>query len=204
MSDPPFWSFKGRRFAAIVGSRQAPQEALQALRKIGYTYAEHNVAITSGDATGCDSAGLEGAMSSERFPMVGARIYLPWNGVRKEDGSRRFADNRIFFDASKFENYEQAQAIAKEARGSFEGLKRGGIALHTRNSYQVLLDDLKTPVTNVVCWAKPVGRKGAVQGGTNTAVQIALKYKIPVINLATDEGWERAQTFISRYYKDPS
>ena len=70
--------------------------------------------------------------------------------------------------------------------------------LHSRNPYQILLDDLKTPVAACVCWAKPIGKTGRVSGGTNTAVQVAIKYKVPVINLATDEGMQRALRFVQR------
>ena len=193
-----FWDFKGRPFASIVGSREAPEDALSVLRDVGEAYCDRGIAITSGDADGCDLAGYEGAMRSPNFELVGARIYLPWNRMRYEGRPDRVADNYIFFDASKFDNHEQAQAIAFEARGSFEGLKRGGIMLHSRNPYQILLDDLKTPVAACVCWAKPIGKTGRVSGGTNTAVQVAIKYKVPVINLATDEGMQRALRFVQR------
>lgn len=195
-----FWSFKGRRFIAVIGSREAPDEALEVIRTVSEGLCDRGIAITSGDADGCDSAGLEGAMRSANFPMVGARIYLPWSPMRYKDRPTRFADDKIFFDASKFENYAEAQALALKARGSFEGLGRGGIALQSRNPYQILLDDLKTPVASVVCWAKPVGKTGKVSGGTNTAVQVALHHTpaVPVINLATDEGMERALRFIER------
>ena len=193
----PFWSFKGRRFVAVVGSREAPPEALELIARVSEAMCDRGVAITSGDADGCDSAGFEGAQRSANFPMVGARIYLPWSPMRYPNRPTRVADNRLFFDASKFPNYEQAQALAFEARGSFEGLKRGGIALQSRNPYQILLDDLKTPVASVVCWAKPIGKKGNVKGGTNTAVQVAIKHHVPVINLATDEGMARVLRFLS-------
>ncbi len=195
-----FKDYRGRQFITIIGSREAPPDVLETIAQVGEAFCDRNVAVVSGDADGCDTAGLEGAMRSPRFPWVGARIYLPWSPMRYPDRPTRYADNQIFFDASKFPNYEEARALALKARGSFEGLKRGGIALHSRNPYQVLLDNLDTPTAGVVCWAKPVGKKGNVKGGTNTAVQVALMYKrpIPVINLATDEGMDRALRFLER------
>lgn len=193
-----FWDFRGRRFVCIIGSRGTPSEALRLLEDTGECLCNRGIAVSSGDAEGADQAGVRGAMRSSWWPDIGARVYLPWNGIRRADGSRRWADNRIYFDASAFENYEQAKEIALKARGSFQGLKRGGIALHSRNPYQVLLDNLATPVASVVCWAEPVGKKGMVRGGTNTAVQIALHHNIPVINLATDEGMEKILSFLKR------
>lgn len=181
---------------AIVGSREAPEDALTLIEDLGEALCDDGIAITSGDADGCDRRGVLGAMRSECFSYIGVRVYLPWDGVRYLDGTRRWADNHHYFDASQFENWTEAGEIALKARGSFAGLKRGGIALHTRNPYQILLDDLRTPVGGVVCWARPVGKKGNVKGGTNTAVQIALDWKRPVINLATDEGLERAINYL--------
>lgn len=187
----------------VIGSREAPDDAISLIELCGEVFCDSGIAIASGDADGCDKAGVRGAMRSASWPLVGARVYLPWNGIEYPDGLKRWADNRVYFDASKFPNYMQAQQIAMAARGSFEGLKRGGIALHTRNAYQVLLDDLATPTAGVLCWAKPVGKKGNVKGGTNTAVQIALTHQVPVINLATDEGMERALRYLEKKGRSP-
>jgi len=197
MSD--FWDFKGRRFVAMIGSRRAPQEVLDLMSQTAEVLCDSGVAITSGDADGCDLASYEGARRSSSFPLVGARIYLPWDGVGyQSERPRRYADNRIFFDASKFENYEYATQLALEARGSFEGLKRGGISMQCRNPYQILLDDLKTPVASCIFWAETIGKKGQVKGGTNTAVQVARKFSVPTINLYTDEGMEKIHAFLKK------
>lgn len=193
-----FWDYRGRRFVAIIGSRATPADAIRVLEDTGECLCGLGVAVSSGDAEGADRAGVRGAMRSSWWPDIGARVYLAWNGVRHEDGFKRWADNKIYFDASQFENYEEAQALALKARGSFAGLKRGGIAMHSRNPYQVLLDNLATPVASVVCWAKPTGKKGNVSGGTGTAVRIALDHNIPVINLATDEGMQKILSFLEK------
>lgn len=196
---PDFWDFRGRRFVAMIGSRGAPQEALDLMGLTAEVLCDSGIAITSGDADGCDLASYTGATRSASFPLVGARIYLPWNGVGyQSERPKRFADNRIFFDASKFENYAYATELAHEARGSWEGLKRGGIAMQCRNPYQILLDDLKTPVASCIFWAIPVGKKGLVKGGTNTAVQVARKFGVPTVNLYTDEGMEKIQAFLKK------
>lgn len=197
-----FTDYRGRRFMAVVGSRDAPAEALSLIEEIGECLCDSGIAISSGDADGCDRQGVIGAMRSPSWELVGARVYLPWNGIVYKNGFQRWADEHIYFDATRFNNYEQAKQLAFTARGSFEGLGKGGIAMHSRNSYQVLLDNLATPVGGVICWAKPVGKKGTVRGGTNTAVQIAIRHNIPVINLATDEGMERALKFLEKKRKE--
>ncbi|WJJ54940.1 DprA-like DNA recombination-mediator protein [Xanthomonas phage RTH11] len=145
-----------------------------------------------------DLAGYEGALTSPAFEQIGARIFLHKSPVHYKTRPPRYADERIFFDASQFYNWEQARQYAFDARGSFEGLYDNGIALHSRNAYQILLDDLQTPVSSVVYWARPVGKKGQVKGGTNTAVQLARRFNVPQINIYTDEGMEKVLNYIKR------
>lgn len=193
-----FRDFRGRRFVAIIGSREPEAGILPILEDVGEALCDSNIAVTSGDADGCDKAGVRGAMRSSSWGLTGARVYLPWNGMRYKDETVRWTDGQVYFDATRFENYADAQELALQARGSWEGLGRGGIAMHSRNPYQVLLDDLKSPVGSVIFWAKPVGKKGNVRGGTNTAVQIAITRKIPLINLATDEGMEKILAYLKK------
>jgi len=193
-----FWDFRGRRFVAIVGSREAPEEALAMARGLGRALTDRSIAVSSGDADGMDLAGYEGALTSPSFDLVGARIFLAKHCVHYQTRPPRYADERIFFDASQFYNWEEAQQYAFEARGSFERLGPYGIALHTRNAYQILLDDLKSPVGSVVYWARPIGKKGQVKGGTNTAVQIARRFNVPQVNLYTDEGMRKIESYIER------
>jgi hypothetical protein len=193
-----YWDYRGRRFVAIIGSREAPVDVISLLEATGQCLCDLGIAVSSGDADGCDKAGVRGAMRSSSWPLVGARVFLPSHKVTYPNGFTRYADNYIYYDASQFPNIEEARAMAFRARGSFHGLYEKGIALHSRNSYQILLDDLKTPVASVVFYAQPVGKKGLVSGGTNTAVQIARLHNIPLINLATDEGMVKIQKFLER------
>lgn len=186
------------RQVAGVGSRGAPAEIKPLFLDIFECLTDDNFQLTSGDAEGPDEWAHEGAMRSANYGLVGAHIFLAWNGVKRHDGTYRYEDGHTFFDASKFENWEQAGEIAVAARGSWEGLKRGGIALHTRNAYQILSRSLERPVKQTICWAEPVGKKGNVRGGTNTAHRISLDHNVPIINLATEEGMQRAMEYLRR------
>lgn len=148
----------------------------------------------SGMAGGADQAFYRGALRSPRIQEVGFENYLPNSWMM----GRPDPDNLIF-DATTLPHYAKAQELALQARGSFEGLKSGGIALHTRNAYQVLGQSLHRPSKMLICYALPVGKSGTVKGGTNTAVKIALSRKIPVINLATEEGLMRIQRFVETH-----
>jgi hypothetical protein len=51
--------------------------------------------------------------------------------------------------------------------------------LHARNVYQVLGRDMRTPSKGLICWTP----RGESVGGTRTAIVLALKHNVPVINL---------------------
>lgn len=69
--------------------------------------------------------------------------------------------------------WKEVVMIARDVygKGWFE-ISPGARDLHTRNVFQVLGDDLKTPSEFVLYWAESNGRN-AVKGGTNTAFQVA-------------------------------
>lgn len=186
--------FKG--WFAGVGSRETPDDILELMRLISQALYAQGYALSSGDAEGADTAFYEGALMSPHYHQLGARIYLAWNGVR----NRYHDPNNYFYDASKFPTWESANSIALECRGSWEGLKRGGIAMHTRNVFQIMGQMLTDPVKSIIYWGIPVGKSEKVKGGTNTALQLAIKCDIPIrINLYTDEGMERTTKFLDQY-----
>lgn len=182
---------------AIIGSRETPPEFLELLRQVGKTLADRGLGLTSGDADGADLAGYEGFVSSFTKLPGAARIYLPWENMRYPSGRTRSSDGETFICPKNFPNYWKAFELAFQARGSFLGLGKGGIAMHVRNAYQVLQDDLRTPVQAVVCYAQTARKGSAVKGGTNTAYQIAINHHVPVWNLATPEGLERVREWIA-------
>ncbi len=184
-------------YITIIGSRTIPSTHYQMLSDIGCIQTSRRYCIRSGGAVGSDEAGLQGALRSPRFSGVGMEIYLPWNGFKREGLETLYHDpSRGLFDSSRFHNIETAKAIALRARGSWNGLGRGGIGLHTRNAYQPLGMDLNTPSETVVCYAEPIGKGGGVKGGTNTAVRIALDRRIRVINIYKEVDYQLMQQFI--------
>jgi hypothetical protein len=183
-----YWAGVGSRGIPGVG---LPLHITTLQEDIGCALTDLGWCLSSGDAEGSDRNFHRGALRSQRIAEVGCKIYLAWDGIFgvHEDLSKGF------YDASKFPNWVQAGEIAMAARGGWEGLKRGGIALHTRNAYQVLGEDLASPVAAVVFYAEPIG-KSKVAGGTNTAYQIALRNNIRTINLYTEEGIQCAEKFL--------
>lgn len=181
----------GNRFVyAGIGSRDVHPDIILLMRNLGKRIAQCGGMLRSGGAIGSDTAFYEGLALFEEPSPKNARIYLAWNGM----GGHVAEAGTPFVDASRLPNFEQGLEMALEARGSFIGLGRGGIALHGRNSYQVLGDGLNDPVDLVILYAKPV--KNGVKGGTNTAYKIAVKHKVPVLNLYLTNDRFRASAFL--------
>jgi len=184
------------RKVAIVGSRDTPVNVLLVITRLAKVLCDDRWLIQSGEADGADNAAHIGARQSDRYREVGFAGFLPFDRMRTNRGVIFASDTDGIYDASKFDTWEQAQAIAMVARGSFHGLGRGGIALHTRNAFQILSPSLSNPVARCICWAVPVGDGKKVRGGTNTAVQISQTNAIPVVNLYYDEVLQRVLSFV--------
>ena len=160
------------RFFAGVGSRDTPEHAMRTMERIAKALCDRGWGLSSGHADGADQAFYRGMQKSARFAEVPNRIFLPFDGF-----NGRYHEPRAgFYDATRFTgHYEQAKEMAKRARGSFHGLGENGIAMHTRNVFQIHGGFLDTPVAALFYWAPTVGKKEKVKGGTNTALQLAIE-----------------------------
>lgn len=160
-----------------VGSRETPMDVLLLMVRLGRTYCDLGMCLRSGDAIGADYAFYVGARLSKRFEETGARIYLSKDGIQE-----RYHNPALgFYNAELFtETYEDAKKIAEEARGGFWGLGKGGIALMTRNTYQVLTETLQAPSRALLYWGIPIGnvKNEKIRGGTNVALQIAKRFGV--------------------------
>lgn len=182
------------QYVAIVGSRTAPEVVLEYMIRLGRTYTDMGIGVSSGDAFDCDRAGWYGARQSRRFSEVPPRIFLNKshrNGV---------PINQLhgFIDARELHAHRHmAEAMALDARGSWNGLNEFGKDLHIRNVYQIHGGYLDNRVIACILWAEPNGRD-KVRGGTNTAFQIAKKAGIPlIVNLYHQDGIEWAKKFLA-------
>jgi len=139
--------------------------------------------LCTGDAPGSDSVFLEGYERGKAVTMPPAQIYFT-----KLKNMRNLKQDHCkgHHEAEWYGTFEEAKMLAHRARGSFEGLFPSGIALHTRNAFQVLSEDLDKPRWITIFWAVPTTKKKpakAWKGGTNTAVQLSIMHGIPYINL---------------------
>ena len=145
-----------------VGSRQTPASVMSLIRQIAAGLGERGWTLRSGGANGADTAFAAGALSS------GARqdIFLPWSGF-----------NGL---SSEYEAPTQkAMDIAATVHPAWDSLRPPAKLLHARNVHQVLGRDCCSPSIGMICWT-PEGQK---VGGTATAIRLAQRNGVPVMNL---------------------
>lgn len=163
---------------AGVGTRTAPEWALELMIRIGRTYTDMGYQMSSGDAWDSDRAFLYGAAQSNRYQEIGARVFLGKDGAN----GRWVADNPFYIDATLFDTVTNttAKSMACQARGGFYGLNEYTTGLHVRNVYQIYGESLVDIVSGIYLYAEPNG-KNKVCGGTNTALQLAKTAGVPII-----------------------
>lgn len=154
---------KMSEFYTGVGSRSTPPLIILLIRRISQYQKQSGFILRSGHAPGADQAFEYGANEN-------CEIYLPWAKFEIEVE----INGTAYYDPT-----EQAMAMAEEFHPAWNKLGQGGQKLHARNCHQVLGYDLQSPSKELICWT----RDGLTRGGTATAIKIADRYDIPVINL---------------------
>lgn len=170
-------------FYTGIGSRETPEEVCKQIRHLAGHFALSGFILRSGKADGSDYAFQRGVelmlkgtgLREDLHPY--AEVYKPWPSFNHQ----YCGDWDVELD--NLPNVLEAEEIASKTHPAWDRLKQGARKMHTRNVYQVLGKNLKSPSNFLVCYAPPVGDKGAVKGGTNTAVQLALQHDVPVFNL---------------------
>jgi hypothetical protein len=174
------------RYYTGVGSRETPEEILVLMEKVAYKFAKEGYILRSGGAGGADTAFWNGASQTET-PI---EIFLPWNGF-----SGLYHDEaRGYYAPTKDETYARAEEITSEIHPAWGRLTRGPRALHARNVYQVLGQDLQTPSDFLICYSKPSGN--SISGGTRTAWEVAKKFGVRCFNLYDEENVRRVQFYL--------
>lgn len=150
-----------------IGSRRTPQRALLIMQAVGRRLAEAGWILRSGGAEGADSAFEMGCDQGKGRK----EIYLPWPGFNGKQG--------IPLSDIRAEVRQRAFKIAGETHPNPAALSPGAFQLHARNVLQVLGGALDTPSKVLICWTKG----GRETGGTRTAMVLAGRHSIPIINI---------------------
>lgn len=175
-----------------VGSRETPLPILQLMRKVSKKMVLEGYTLRSGGADGADEyfAYGWGDAYAEDESVTEAEIYLPWNGF-----NNLYANNQNCKLVKDPKILKQAEKIVESIHPAFNSLSRGGLALHTRNCFQVLGENLNNPSSVVLCYAK-LDNKGEPQGGTRTAIKLAQERGIRVNNLIIPEDHDKVMKYL--------
>lgn len=153
---------------AGIGSRKTPSTILIEMERIGKWCRDNNITVYSGHADGADYAFEKGTQEL-------CTAYLPWSGF-----------NSNLTSNAKFIIYvrnQQTVQLAKQFHPAYDKLSFGAKKLIERNGWQVLGENLNSPVDAIVCWTD----SGKFIGGTSQALRIAKRYNIPIFNMFYEE-----------------
>lgn len=174
----------GSEVYAGIGSRDTPQDVLDDMTLIARGLEKIGFILGSGGAGGADLAFEKGVTD----PSM-KRIFLPWKGFNRSTSQLYPRDPAVkkeaYALAARFHPFWEGMVAkattTKTDEYSLKAAKKAqsSMDLHARNGYQVLGEDLKSPVRFVVCWTVD----GSDTGGTGQAIRIAWDAGIPVLNL---------------------
>lgn len=182
------------RRCAVIGSRSAPDDIVKLMTQFTSILIEIGYVIQSGGCPlGPDRSATIAIQRHKTTDKSKHRIYISWDGM---NDMYHDPSNGVYCPKAHYENYPIARIMAEATRGGFYGLYEKGEAHHSRNPYQVLSDDLNTPVDFVLTWAKPKGKTGGVAGGTGTAVGLANAHGITVYNLYNPDVEDRVRNLV--------
>jgi hypothetical protein len=154
---------------AGIGSRQTPPDICAACERIGSALASRGFTLRSGGAPGADDAFEAGAIAASGA----TEIYLPRRTYR---GSA----SNLHPEGLGEGIWRDAELVAERFHGDWSRVRSSHArALLTRDSFQVLGQDLRSPSRFVIAWTED----GMASGGTGQAIRIAQAHAIPVLNL---------------------
>lgn len=155
-----------------IGSRTTPPKQLELITILGEYLGGLGVNLRSGGAIGADSAFQKGCSNvGGRMDIFHTKRYIRYNGNK---------NTTLYYNE---ETLKEAERIAEQFHPAWHLCREHARALHTRNTFQILGADLKSPTDFVIAY----GPGGLVGGGTSQALRIANASKIPIYNLAQEK-----------------
>lgn len=183
------------KFYTGIGSRETPERYLPLMTELAYYLERQGWTLRSGGSWGADEAFQKGVTDY-------SNIFLPSHNWRKGDGiiGVHINDRELIRDAmyliSKYDLHEDWDNLLN-SKGD------GGLTtvnLHTRNMFQVLGANLKSPTKFLVCYTKDgaitLPETSRATGGTRTALRLAAHLNIPIFNLARPDHELRIKNWI--------
>jgi hypothetical protein len=169
-----------------IGSRKTPENVLKLMQAIEFRLGSLDIRLRSGGAEGADSAFETGARrANKEHPGPEPLIFLPYPGFRGKSGITFAPNSQI---------QKEATRIIRDIHPAWDLCSDFAKKAHSRNAFQVLGSDLRTPSHFLVFYAEV--SRGEIQGGTRTAVVLAQKFQIPCFNLFYSSAKSELKAFL--------
>ena len=186
-----------RRYYTGIGSRKTPPDVLELMGVVARKLEQDGWILRSGGAGGADLAFGEAVTA-----WGNKEVFLPWKGFAQ--GGFFQYDPALWREAELIASDPLVYPLWNFDTGSSAGPnpKRDAVRkLQTRNVFQVLGKDLRTPSSFVLCWTPDgaVSRKEwrrGITGGTGTAINLASIRNIPVFNLQRPDHRARIEKWL--------
>lgn len=173
-----------------IGSRQTPSHILDSMIILGEWFATENYILRSGNANGADVAFGTGCDSVSGD----SEIYLPYKNF---NGGCR---NSLYVSNTRI--LKQATQIMKTLKPKTYTWNAKNTPYHQRNVFQVLGVNLNTPSKFVICYTNTGAESEhdvlTMQdaSGTSTAIVLADRLHIPVINMYNDNWMDKLELIL--------
>lgn len=189
---------------AGIGRRNAPKEILLLMQLLAFELAARGFALRSGGAEeGSDRAFLRGALEFLKTSMHPnyslVRIYTPSLSHRSylNPEYKQLIERQCFKSLDQLFLQDKAKELAGSVHPNWAACKGKFAELaHGRNAHILLGDDLTDPVERVICWCEE-SPDGTVTGGTATAINLARRFNIPIINLWHDSAVDKVLALLN-------
>lgn len=159
-------------YYAGVGSRKINASMFYKMQGISRDLYSLGYTLRSGGAEGSDRAFESGLEEPTNIQSMCKEIYLPW---------KRFNGNKSVLYPKNLDKWKEAEFIAEQHHPRWKDLSYQSRAFHTRNVFQVLGKDLKTPSKFIMCYTE----NGSGKGGTGQAIRVARTFGIEVFDLGS-------------------
>lgn len=182
-----------------VGSRNTPEDVQQLMEAVADKLAREGYILRSGGADGADLGFQRGANKPfQRGQDISTHppiVYLPWKSFNLQIQKNVLGQYVV---VSEHPLRDRARQMVSEVHPAWEKCSQGAKALHTRNAYQALGDNLNNPSSFCLLWAEPTLGGEAVKGGTNMAFQLCRNHGVPTYNLYFKEVRERLERWLAK------
>ena len=161
---------------ACIGSREAPNDALIEMAKLGEALVRAGHTLASGNAPGSDQAFASGGNSADPAKVY---LHLPWESFERH---AVHPGNNVEVVGDPWGNvalYEEAAQL----HPAWERLTKAAQRLMARNILIVRGADVCLAYPN---WKRPGG------GGTGQGLRYCQRTQIPIVDLTLPGGFSRA------------